>query len=158
MHKRNFLLLSLFLLSVLVFAFRSYTTPNGQEPWGEKQLMAPSELAARITDESLAPPLIISVSPIGMHGIRPGKGIKGALEYGPADEKQNVRKLKSAIKDLPRDTEIVLYCGCCPFDVCPNIRPAFALLNKMQFTNHKLLNLEKNIRVDWMNKGYPMNE
>jgi thiosulfate/3-mercaptopyruvate sulfurtransferase len=151
--KSAFLLL--ILISVVSVAIQNEAF--AQEPWSTKQLIEPSELAAKITNESVKPPLIISVSPEGAHGIAPGKGIKGAVDFGDADERQNLEKLKASLEELPKDTEVVLYCGCCPFDVCPNIRPAFSLLNEMGFTNHKLLNLKKNIRVDWLNKGYPMN-
>lgn len=58
--------------------------------------------------------------------------------------------------NLNRNTEIVLLCGCCPFEHCPNIRPSFELMNEMKFTNHKLLNLSHNLKVDWIDKGYPM--
>lgn len=147
--------LFLILLSIVSVAFQN--SAFAQEPWSKKQLIEPSELAAKITNEKVKPPFIISVSPEGAHGIRPGKGIKGALDFGAADEPQNLKKLKTSLENLPKDREIVLYCGCCPFDVCPNVRPAFSLLNEMGFTRHKLLNLEKNIRVNWLNKGYPMN-
>lgn len=150
---------TLFLLLLLTVASISIQHKAfGQEPWSPQQLVAPAELAAILGDENAEAPLIISIAPHGAHGIRPGKGIKGAVDYGAADEPQNLQKLKASLEKLPRDTEIVLYCGCCPFDICPNIRPAFSLLNKMEFSRHRLLNLEKNIRVDWLNKGYPMNE
>lgn len=144
-----------FLIAITFFTLQSEVL--AQEPWTEQQLIEPSELAATIESGDQQLPYIVSVSPKGAHGLRPGKGIKGAVDFGAADESENLKKLKASLEALPKDTEIVLYCGCCPFDVCPNIRPAFSLLNEMKFTNHKLLNLKKNLRVDWMNKGYPMN-
>lgn len=152
--KNTSLILSLLTVFSMLFPGRAMA----QEPWSAQQLVEPSELAAVLQDEDAEPPLIISVAPQGAHGIRPGKGIKGSVDYGAADEPENLQKLKASLEDLPRDTDIVLYCGCCPFDICPNIRPAFSLLNQMEFTRHRLLNIEKNIRVDWLNKGYPMNE
>ena len=59
-------------------------------------------------------------------------------------------------KHFLKKRNIVIYCGCCPFKDCPNIRPAFSLLNSMKFTNHKLLNLPLNLKTDWINHGYPM--
>jgi hypothetical protein len=35
------------------------------------------------------------------------------------------------------------------------VRPALALLQQMKFTNYHLLNLPHNIKVDWIEKGYP---
>ena len=74
---------------------------------------------------------------------------------GPAHEKENLEKLKRQLIPLPKDADIVIYCGCCPFEHCPNIRPAFSLLNEMKFSNARLLNLEHNIKTDWISKGYP---
>lgn len=74
---------------------------------------------------------------------------------GQVHEKENLEKLKMQLSNLPTGTEIVIYCGCCPFEHCPNIRPAFILLNEMKFTNAHLLNLEHNIKTDWVAKGYP---
>jgi hypothetical protein len=50
---------------------------------------------------------------------------------------------------------VIIYCGCCPFDKCPNIRPAFAALKEMGFKNARLLDLPKNIKADWLDKNYP---
>jgi thiosulfate/3-mercaptopyruvate sulfurtransferase len=51
---------------------------------------------------------------------------------------------------------IVFYCGCCPFNHCPNVRPAFKVLKQMGFTNFKLLNLPENLKVNWINIGGQM--
>jgi thiosulfate/3-mercaptopyruvate sulfurtransferase len=117
------------------------------EPWTSKQLMAPADLAAIIKDPNSQKPVIFCVGP--------GALIKGSVDEGPAKEKENLEKLKKDLAKLPRDTDIVIYCGCCPFEHCPNIRPAFSLLNEMKFRNGRLLNLEHNIRTDWVAKGYP---
>ncbi len=132
-------------LSVIIFAF---TFKYQQDTWSKEQLIEPSELARIINDSNAKKPIIYSVGP--------GGDIKGSVEMGDAQEKENLNKLKSAVINLSRDTEIVLFCGCCPFEHCPNIRPSFELLNKLKFTNHKLLNLSHNLKVDWIDKGYPM--
>ena len=81
--------------------------------------------------------------------------IKNSIDIGPARDSLNIIKFKEQLSKLPKDAPIVIYCGCCPFEHCPNIRPAFALLNEMKFTRHKLLNIEHNIKTDWISKGYP---
>jgi thiosulfate/3-mercaptopyruvate sulfurtransferase len=81
--------------------------------------------------------------------------LKGSIDIGPANNKANLDKLKQFLTKEKKDRSIVIYCGCCPFEHCPNIRPAFILLNEMKFTNHKLLALQHNIKIDWINKGYP---
>ena len=135
----------LFLVLVFVTAFNKRQT----EPWTPEQIMAPEKLAAVINDSTAVKPLIISVGPVDL--------IKGAIKVGPAKEKDNIDNLKKLLSKEDRKRDIVIYCGCCPFKDCPNIRPAFSLLTKMKFTNHKLLNLPKNLKVDWINHGYPMN-
>lgn len=125
---------------------RPMINDNG-EPWSTQQLMEPKDLA-HLLENSQETPLIYS---LGAGGIIPG-----SKDTGPSGEKESLERLRTELQDLPRDTEIVIYCGCCPFNICPNVRPAFSLLNEMDFTNHKLLNLRENVKVDWIDKGYPV--
>jgi thiosulfate/3-mercaptopyruvate sulfurtransferase len=120
-----------------------------EDPWNVFQLMEPKALVDIITDPTQKQPLVISIGPAGL--------IKGAIEANPAKDKENLTQLRERLSKEPKDKQIVLYCGCCPFKDCPNIRPAFSLLNDMGFKNHKLLNLPTNLKVNWIDKGYPMN-
>jgi len=117
------------------------------EPWTAKQLLSPAELASAINHPGTKKLIIFCVGP--------GASIRGSIDMGPAHEKENLEKLKRQLIPLPKDADIVIYCGCCPFEHCPNIRPAFSLLNEMKFSNARLLNLEHNIKTDWISKGYP---
>ena len=116
------------------------------EPWTLQQLMEPAVLNNTINNPNAEKPLIYS---IGFGG-----GIKGSVEMGAARDEVNLEKFKATLSTLPKNANIVIYCGCCPFEHCPNVRPAFKLLNDMGFTNHKLLNLKENFKVDWLDKGY----
>jgi thiosulfate/3-mercaptopyruvate sulfurtransferase len=118
------------------------------EPWTAQQLLEPADLAKVINDPAAQKPYIISIGP--------GAMIKGSIDIGAAHEQVNLAMLKEQLSHMKKDANIVLYCGCCPFEHCPNVRPAFSLLNEMKFTNHKLLNLQHNIRTDWISKGYPV--
>lgn len=138
---------SFFALAMFVFTLQNISAQIGKEPWLNKQLMQPSELAKNINEKNI---YIYNIGPAGL--------IKNAIDIGEGRDKKNVEKLKKEVSKLPKDANIVIYCGCCPFGDCPNIRPTFILLNKMKFTNHKLLNLPKNLKVDWIDKGYPMND
>jgi thiosulfate/3-mercaptopyruvate sulfurtransferase len=120
---------------------------DGPEPWTESQLMAPADLAAIIKNPAAKKPIIFSVGP--------GALVSGSLDMGAVHEPANLEKFRQALNGLKKDRYLVIYCGCCPFVRCPNIRPAFTLLNEMKFTNAHLLNLENNIRTDWVSKGYP---
>ncbi len=138
----------LILFAVFFFVITAFKQTQ-TEPWTTDQLLEPSKLAAILNGSNAVKPLIISIGPAGL--------IKGAIKMGAAKEKDNLDNLKEFLSKEDKNKEIVIYCGCCPFKDCPNIRPAFTLLNKMKFTNHKLLNLPHNLKIDWINYGYPMN-
>jgi len=145
MKQRNYFISALLIVFLSVTVFNKKQT----EPWTQDQLMPPETLAAIINDSATVKPLIISIGPVGL--------IKGAIKVGPVHEKENLTELKELLSKEDKKRNIIIYCGCCPFQSCPNIRPAFSLLNSMKFTNHKLLNLPHNLKVDWIDHGYPMN-
>jgi len=132
---------------IIVFSQNCFSQTN-TEPWTSTQLMEPEKLAAILNDSTAPQPLIINMGPVN--------SIKGAIKTGPAKEKESLKNLKNLLSKEDKKRAIVIYCGCCPFKDCPNIRPAFSLLTEMKFTNHKLLNLPRNLKVDWINHGYPM--
>ncbi|MEF9478242.1 rhodanese-like domain-containing protein [Chryseobacterium sp. 1B4] len=139
----------LFIVVCLVCSFFSQAQQK-QDPWKDSQLMDPALLASRIEKHKAKDLIIISVGPEAI--------IKGSVDIGPTREPENLEKLRNYLKDVPKSREIVIYCGCCPFVKCPNIRPAFALLMELGFKNAKLLNLPKNIKTDWLDKNYPAND
>lgn len=148
------LLIKVNLLFFFLIVSFSYTTfcnaQESQEPWKENQLMNPAELSSTLSDPENKKPVIYNIGPAGQ--------IKNAIFIGDGNEKDNIEKLKVELNKLSHDAHIVIYCGCCPFDACPNIRPVFQLLNEMGFTNSNLLNLPQNLKVDWIDKGYPVEE
>lgn len=117
-------------------------------PWSEGQLLEPSILVAAIKSGETETPVIFNIGPV--------EDIKGAKHIGAVSNAENLEKLKNAVVALPKNTAIVIYCGCCPFIKCPNIRPAFLELKKLGFTNVKLLNLPTNLKTNWIAKGYPL--
>jgi len=125
-----------------------YQKTSAQNPvnWTNDQLLQPSELAATIKDNKE-----ISV----IFSIGPGAVIPHSRDMGMIKEEENMKKSKGELEALPRDTGIIIYCGCCPYEHCPNVRPAIELLREMKFTHYKLLDLPHNIKIDWINKGYP---
>jgi len=132
-------------LITIIIAQKAFT--QNPENWTSKQLMEPAELAQLIRSGKDLP-IIISVGP--------GATIPNSIETGMAKEKNNIDSLKNKLGTLSKDTKIVIYCGCCPFEHCPNVRPAIAALKEMKFMNYKLLNLPHNIKADWIDKGYPV--
>jgi thiosulfate/3-mercaptopyruvate sulfurtransferase len=81
--------------------------------------------------------------------------ITGSVYAGPGSTATGLDDLKKAVAGQPRMRQIILFCGCCPWDKCPNIRPAFALLNRMGYTNVKVLHIPTDLKTDWIDKGYP---
>ena len=63
--------------------------------------------------------------------------------------------LEKAVSLLPKSKFIVIYCGCCPWNRCPNVGPAFKRLADLGFTNVKVVYFANNFGDDWVSKGYP---
>jgi thiosulfate/3-mercaptopyruvate sulfurtransferase len=136
------------LAGMMLFFIVTCFAQQQADTWTANQLMEPSALAAIMNNPQASQPVILDVGPAGV--------IKGAKVMGPAHEKNGMNALKKELSQLPKNTFLVIYCGCCPFTHCPNIRPAFSLVNKMGFTNAHLLDLKDNLKEDWIDKGYPL--
>lgn len=139
-----------FLLLITIFLGGNVIAQNQTFPWNQNQLMAPKDLSAKIIAKQTDDLLIVC---IGYQATIPG-----SVDMGPAGEDANLAKLKAYLQKVDRNKEVVLYCGCCPYAKCPNVRPAFDLLKEMGFKNPKLLDLPDNIKTDWLDKGYPSND
>jgi hypothetical protein len=127
-------------------------TGNAAEPWTQEQLLEPSELARILTGEKDKHPVVLD---IGVDSWVRGGRVKGAVFIGPGSDPANLEKLRTTVSAYPKDTDLVIYCGCCPPKDCPNIRPAFTLLAGMKFERLRLLHIPKNLKIDWVNPGYP---
>jgi len=121
------------------------------DPWPKDKLLESAALAERLRKGSH--PEIISVAfPV----LYRQKHIPGARLAGPASKPEGIAQLKAAVAKLPKNTQIVIYCGCCPMTQCPNIRPAYSALHELGYTNVYVLNLPVNFHADWDQKGYPV--
>lgn len=144
------------LLAVLVLGWAAFAqAPPGaasstKDPWSPGELVQPAELAKAI--ESGHAPIILSAAfPV----LYRGKHIVHAINAGPTSKPEGIEALKSAVANLPKDADLVIYCGCCPMVKCPNIRPAYRTLKELGFTRVRVLALETNLHADWVAKGYP---
>jgi rhodanese-related sulfurtransferase len=154
--KNNILVLTFGLVAL----FLSYSTANAQVspgnmpaslttyPWNNSELIEPSVLAAVIKNTPSSLPLVLNIGAV--------EDIKGATHIGAVSNADNLKALVKFVSDLPKNKAIVIYCGCCPFTKCPNIKPAFNELKKLGFTNVKLLNLPVNLKTNWIAEGYPL--
>ncbi|MGI4728777.1 MAG: hypothetical protein ACRYFL_15980 [Janthinobacterium lividum] len=147
-------LLLIVLLSFIWAETKAQTSPAPmpkleiRNPWKINQLIEPAELAAIIQNPQAQKPLILNIGAV--------EDIKDATHIGPANKTENLEILMEKVKSLSKNTAMVIYCGCCPFGKCPNIRPAFTALQNAGFSNVKLLNLPVNLNTNWTSKGYPL--
>ena len=118
----------------------------------EPATITATDLAAMLKKPASERPLVIQV---GFKVMYDQAHIPGSEYIGPGSDGNGIAALRKRVGPLKRDAAVVLYCGCCPWDRCPNVRPAAALLTSMGFTNLKVLHIANNFGADWVNKGYP---
>jgi thiosulfate/3-mercaptopyruvate sulfurtransferase len=139
---------------VLAFAVQR-SQPNAARQWQSSEMIQPLELFVQIRNNGPGKPLIISVAFPALY--RAGH-IPGAVFGGPASTPAGLDALKRAVEKVPKDREIVIYCGCCPWEACPNVRPAFDLLHQLGYSRVKSLVIPSNLEADWTAKGYPLDK
>lgn len=123
------------------------------DPWTTDAIMPAEKLAQRISGASAGGQIILYVGPAALYK---RSHIPGAKFIGLTSQPEGLSKLGQEAEKINVDSELVIYCGCCPWDVCPNIRPAFAALSKRGFKKVSVLNLPETFRQDWVNKGFPV--
>jgi thiosulfate/3-mercaptopyruvate sulfurtransferase len=122
-------------------------------PAAEPPLIQPVDLLNVLRSASGPKPLILQV---GFRVLYLQAHIPGSEYVGPASSPEGLAALRKRVEALPRRTPIVIYCGCCPWNQCPVIHPAYDALRGMGFTSVKALYIPRNFGADWMQKGYPV--
>ena len=113
-------------------------------------LVQPPELAAQLAAEGAHPAVFM----VGPNVLFRSRHIPGSVFAGPGQQEAGLAMLKAEAAKLPRDRAVVVYCGCCPWDRCPNIKPTVELLKQMGFANVKALYLATGFKADWLDHGY----
>jgi len=144
MHRFFCLLAILFLSSPLV-------AQNSSVPWTDAQTIQPADLTKELANPKTAPLVLF----VGFQRLYTAGHIKGAQYHGSGGSADGLAQIKAWADPLPRSTNLVIYCGCCPLDHCPNIRPAFTALHDLGFTKLRVLILPTSFEADWANKGLP---
>lgn len=116
------------------------------------RLINPDDLVKILQSGKSERPLMIQV---GSHVLYTQAHIPGSEYIGPASSESGLQSLRKRVESLPRNKFIVLYCGCCPWSHCPNVKPADEALKAMGFSNVKTLYISNNFGTDWVDKGYP---
>ena len=121
------------------------------EPASSEQLSV-AELAGMLNRPSAERPVVLFV---GFHNLFEEAHIPGAIDLGAGATPEGLAALKRELASLSPDREVILYCGCCPGDHCPNIRPAWALARKLGRSHVRVLDIPKSFRNDWVKLGLP---
>lgn len=136
--KQSLLVCAVLVVCALAIAF-SYTP---------EKLMDPAQLAERLKTPSAKKPVILNVGP--------SAPLPGSHLIGNAEDPANRERLKATLKNIPKNSEVVLYCGCCKLEDCWNIHEADKVLSGLGYTHYKILNLPTDFNKDWVDKKYPL--
>ncbi|MFN8437528.1 MAG: hypothetical protein U0V72_07790 [Cytophagales bacterium] len=130
------------LLAVLILAISA-------KVWTSSELIEVKDLLPLINSKDKKKiPAIINVGPM--------LNIKGAVTYGSASDEKAMEKIKKAATTMNKNKAVVIYCGCCKMEHCPNIEGAFNFFKESGFKSVKVLNLPEDLATDWVAKKYPM--
>jgi rhodanese-related sulfurtransferase len=129
------------------------TLPDQRLSIPQSQIIQPDELNKLLQAHRVERPLILQV---GSHVLFAQAHIPGSEYAGPGSQDAGLQQLRARVGPLPRKTFIVVYCGCCPWNRCPNVGPAYKALTEMGFTRVKVLYLADNFGADWADKGFPV--
>jgi thiosulfate/3-mercaptopyruvate sulfurtransferase len=159
-HATSFLPVSLILGALLVTVPARQARPDGPAPpsnpaasWKDAARITPEELAKTLRTPGAEKPALFQV---GFRVLFAQAHIPESVYAGPGKTEAGLDALRKAVSALPKTKPIVLYCGCCPWKRCPNLRPSWTLLTEEGFTRVKLLYIPENFGKDWVEKGYPV--
>jgi rhodanese-related sulfurtransferase len=133
------------LLASAVFAYQASLIPSSR-------LINPEELVKVLQSTKGEKPLVIYVGPYVLYA---QAHVPGSEYSGQLSSPNGLEQLRKRVESLPKKKFIVIYCGCCPWNHCPNVKPADDALQAMGFTNVKVLYIANNFGADWLDKGYP---
>ena len=151
---RNAQSLMKFIFAIVAAAvlFPPATRPQDfSEPWSTAQTVQPGDLLKELADTKSVPTVLY----VGFQRLYTAGHIKGAQFHGSGGNADGLAQIKAWAATLPRSTNFVIYCGCCPLEKCPNLRPAFAALKEMGFTKLRVLLLPTSFAADWADTGFP---
>jgi rhodanese-related sulfurtransferase len=136
-------------LAALTAAAASAAPPG----WNDADLIQPADFAKRLGQKDANK---IAIFHVGFGVLYRSKHIPNSVYVGPCNKPEGIELLRKAAAKLSKDQEIVIYCGCCPWDHCPNMKPALAELKQMGFKRVKALMIPTNFSADWIQHGYPV--
>lgn len=127
--------------------------PTTAPDWNNARQISPEALVAKLSGPKAERPVVLQ---IGFRVLYEGGHIPGAVYAGSASTQNGLANLRAEAAKLSKNQEIVIYCGCCPWEKCPNVHPAYDELRKMGFTRLVVLLLPRDFAHDWVAEGYPV--
>jgi hypothetical protein len=132
-----------------LFALMAFTVKVvTDKQWKASQLIKPSEMAAKISENKHTDWSIFNIGPVDQ--------IKGALQVGSASAETGLKKLKELAEKRDRNKKTVIYCGCCSTINCPNLKPAYEQLVQLGYKDIRIIDFQTSLKADWISKGFPM--
>jgi thiosulfate/3-mercaptopyruvate sulfurtransferase len=151
--KKLFRFLCTIVSTLVLFLSPLFASPK--DPWTPQETAQPADFAKELRQEKDPYPIVIYV---GVRALYEGAHIPGAVFYGPGSTDQGLAELKKFAATLPKNSNVVLYCGCCPLEKCPNLRPAFTALKENGFARLRVLMLPTSFNADWVENGLPVHQ
>ena len=142
------------LLSAALLSFAG-TASSADKPAASippDKLVQPADFATQLKDASVRKPLMLHV---GFKTMFDQAHIPGSEYAGPGNTGAGLQALRDRVASLPKNTAIMIYCGCCPWSRCPNMAAAYDALIELRFTNVKGMQINDNFGADWVDKGFP---
>ncbi len=140
------------LFVLCIHTLMSFTAAAQASAIPQDRLIQTDELL-KILNSKADKPLLIQV---GSHVLYTQAHIPGSEYVGPGNTDAGVQQLRKRVENLSKSKSIVLYCGCCPWGHCPNVKPAYDAVAALGFKNVKVLYIANNFGADWVDKGYPV--
>jgi thiosulfate/3-mercaptopyruvate sulfurtransferase len=134
-------------------ALQAAPTPSADGEIPAAQLLQPEELVQLPHSSGGEKPLMLQV---GSHVLYAEAHIPGSEYVGAGGQDTGLQALRDRVKGMKSNQFLIIYCGCCPWNKCPNIRPAYWQLHALGFTRVRVLYIANNLGTDWVNKGYPV--
>ena len=118
----------------------------------KSDLIQPEDLAKALSLPEAKRPLLVHV---GFPTLYRSAHIAGSRYAGPCGKPEGRDSLTALLKTVPKDRAVVLYCGCCPWEHCPNVIPAFRIARSLGLKNVKVMYVGQDLQRDWVNRGLP---
>jgi thiosulfate/3-mercaptopyruvate sulfurtransferase len=138
--------------ATLLFAANAFAAAKPAASIPADKLVEPAAWAAQLKDGSSSKTLMLHV---GFKTMFDQAHIPGSEYAGPGNTGAGLQVLRNRVVSLPKDSAIMIYCGCCPWSRCPNMAAAYDVLIELGFTNVKAMIINDNFGTDWVDKGYP---